>query len=198
MGLKNLLFLKGKKDTVTYSAFGTFFLKGKKGFMLSEALVIPLSLAIVGMIIFMASSTSVADEQKFEELTPKLNYEFPKTVVYSFVNYPLSDNDSMNIFGDKNNRVVSDLIWVDSDESKSLVVDYKKDFIENSELDFDEYLELFESFSGESVSENELLKLKFEPGTTGNLESELENNNFFLRIPKHSGGDVLVYFSEGN
>jgi hypothetical protein len=196
MGLRKLLF--SKRASVTHSSFGTIFSKGKKGFILSEALIIPLSLAIVGMMIFMASTQSVADEQKFEQLTPKLNYEYPKTIVYSFVNFPLSDNDSMSIFGDKNSRVVSDLIWLDSDESKKLIMDYKKTFIDGSGFDFSKNLELYSKFSDDKVSKSDLLKIKFEPGCTGNLESELKNNNFFLRIPKNSGGDVLVYFKENN
>lgn len=170
-------------------------LSGKKGYIISEALIIPLSLVIIGMMIFMASSTSVSDQKKFEELAPELDYELPKTVVYSFVNYPLSDNDSKNIFGDTNNRVVSDLMWIDADSNKDLIYKYKNEFIDS--FDFDEILKLYKTFSNDEMMKSNLLKIKFEPGFSKNLESELDDGNFFLRVPKSDGGDVLVYFKGG-
>jgi hypothetical protein len=178
---------------------GKFFSKGKKAFIISEALIIPLSLAIVGMMIFMASSISIVDEKSFENLTPELNYEFPKTVVYSFVNFPLSDNDSMVMFGDKNSRVISDLMWIGSDDSKDLIIKYREFFLKDSGFDFVEYLDLYNSFSGDDVSLDDLLKIKFDVSFTGSLESELDNRNFFLRVPRNSNTDILVYFKgDGN
>jgi hypothetical protein len=174
--------------------FKNIFKFSKKGFIISEALIIPLSLMIVGMMIYMASAVSIADENTFEELTPNLNYEFPKVVVYSFVNFPLSKNDSLIVFGDEDLRTVSDLIWINSDESKELVNLYKIKFIDSADLDLDKYLELYETFSGEKLTRDSLIKISFDPGFAGDLESELKKNNFFLRIPTKSGGDVLIYF----
>jgi hypothetical protein len=166
----------------------------KKGFIISEALIIPLSLMIVGMMIYMASSVSIADEKTFEELTPELTYEFPKVVVYSFVNFPLSENDRLTIFGDDDFRTVSDLVWVNSDETKELINLYRSKFIESSELEFDKYLDLYKTFSGEEVLKKDLIKIISESTFFDELETELKDNNFFLRVPTNSGGDFLIYF----
>ena len=144
----------------------------KFGFIISEALIIPFSLMIVGMMVFMASSLSVADENTFEALAPQLGYEYPKSVVYTFLNFPLLVNDSMEIFGDDKVYTVSDLFWVDSDDSKMLISDYRNFYLKNKNLNFEKSLDLFNKFSEKKLKETDLLKFKFDSKKT-DLKNEI-------------------------
>lgn len=168
--------------------------KNKLGFIISEALIIPFALLIVGLTVYMASAASIADEQTFEELTPQLSYEFPKVVIYSFLNFPIDLNDSKTFFGDEKFYTVSDLIWINSEESKNKVKVYRDLFIESSELDFTQYLDLYFKFSGERLIKNDLIYVKSNSGFILSLEEEIDRNNFYFRVPTSSDEDVLVYF----
>ena len=166
----------------------------KVGFIISEALIIPFALVIVGFTIFMASSASVADENTFEGLAPQIGYEYPKSVVYIFLNFPISVNDSMGIFGDDKIYTVSDLFWVNSDDSKKLISDYRDIYLDFEDLDFDKSLDLFNRFSKKELKEKDLLMFKFDSKAT-DLKTEISKGNFYLRVPTYDGAESLVYFS---
>jgi len=164
------------------------------GFIISEALIIPFALLIVGFTIYMASAASIADEKVFEELPPKISYEFPKTVVHSFLNFPISLNDSKTYFGDERFYTVVDLIWLNSDESNMRVREYRDLFLESDELDFTNYLDLYYKFSDDKLVKQDLLYIKNDASFILSLEEEIGRDNFYFKVPTSLDEDVVIYF----
>jgi len=172
------------------------YLKSKRGFLIYEALVIPLSLAIIFIVFFMAFSLSSTQQKEFELMAPDISYHYPKTVVYSFLMMPLNETDSQKYFNDQSSDYfVRDLIWIDTNDSHKLVLEYEDKYFENSNINFDNQIELFEKFSEDkTLSVDKLIVI--ERGKTKLSSVELVNSelNSFLYIKTESGTYTEIFF----
>lgn len=167
----------------------------KRGvFAVSEALVIPFALVLIGMMIFMASSLASAHNTKFETLTPVISYEYSKVVLYSFLNMPINETDSLNIFGDSEDRVVSDLIWLNTEESLDMVDSYRDIYLTELGINFENELRLYGSFSDFNFDSKKIIKIS-DVSNVPILNNYVLDGNYYYLVPtKDKGTTKIVRF----
>ncbi|NQZ84737.1 MAG: hypothetical protein HRU03_03380 [Nanoarchaeales archaeon] len=174
--------------------FKNIFLNKSGEFATTAIITISLSLVIVAMMLFFASSLSIADEVTFNELAPELSYEFPKVVVYSYLNLPLDKEDSLEVFKDYKQYTITDLIWSDYDELEDMLDKYRDIYVDSELYAFKVSLTLYKSFSNQNLKKDDLIKIYYKSSALNNLDFEIKNNNFFFKVPKKNGEDILIYF----
>lgn len=168
----------------------------KKGYVVYESLVIPLSLLIAGLMIFFSFSLASAQEETFENLAPEISYHFPKTVVYSFLMMPLNDSDKMTFFQNKDkNYLVRDLIFLDTDESLATVEGYRELYLEDDDLDMVNQFDKFYTFSKDSSARNaKKIIIQRDRDSLPDIKKVSEEKNAYFYVITADGSYTLIFF----
>lgn len=165
-----------------------------------EAVLIGVSLVIIAFSLFMSTTSALAHSENISLSAPTLPYKFPSVFVNTFISMELTDEDKETFFQDTDSEYhVSDLLWLDSEESKAKVLEYRLDYLESiKELNDEDLFDDFNDFSGERITEDNVLSFSFNDNRIPNLDDYVEENNYFYYIKTQNGGYTSVYFREGS
>lgn len=170
----------------------------KKAMAFAEFALIVISFVMIGVFLFMTNSSVTQSKQELESITPKVNYDFPAVFIHSFLMYELEEEDIKKISiknPDTQIKFVKDLVWLDSEDSYKMLLDYREKYIDyiNSQENMMTY---YNSFAEENLRSEDLLEIKQELAFSElpNLNLLLENKNYAFYMKTKTQTYTAIYF----
>ena len=169
----------------------------KAHYLLSSYVLWAVTLVVCSVAMYFAISSSNSFNDDIEESVPELSYEFPKAFVNTFLMLRISDEDAQKHFGDSSRDYrVYDLIWLDTEESLSLVGEYKEEYLSEIGGNSKDVYELYEKHSNTKVDKDTLLDIKRDlkyNAPTGPYGLYFQKN-YFATIRTSNSDNTMIYF----
>ena len=165
-----------------------------------------ITLVVCSVVMYLAISSSNAHNNNIEKSVPELSYEFPKTFVNTFLMTKITQEEAKTHFGDGDlSRVyrVYDLIWLDTEESLSLVKDkYKREYLEfidssssDESLNNKDIYELYKRHSNKKIDTSGLLEMELDLSDPDEISYDLKGN-YIVTIKTSNLDYTKIYFTK--
>lgn len=178
-------------------------ISNKKGALNYSVILWMFALVLTGIFLFLSFSSVKNATASFEASAPELSYKFPAAFVHSFLNYPILNEDAVSVGLNEDTRqyFVKDLFWLDSPESRTIIEEYRKEYIGRiQEVTGSNNMHLnWGDFAGADYFnvENTLLKIEYDKEDIDiSFRNELKNNNYLFYITTQNGKFSTVYFKD--
>ncbi|MDA3856362.1 MAG: hypothetical protein PF569_08955 [Candidatus Woesearchaeota archaeon] len=173
--------------------------KNKKANIYEEEILAIISIIFIAFVLFMSSKFVIQTNEDINKMAPELSYQFPAVVTHAFLMKKIDKTHLEDLGLDINNKYfIKDLLKINSEESLKIVDEYKEKYLEKINTNTNsgkKPIEYYEEYSSDSLNIDNLLIYQTNlESISSNLESEIENKNYFFYFKTYDNKYVKIDF----